>query len=104
MIIFRVNHSRLLSSGYEHNFVKYNDQFITDLNTPYDYESVMHYAPFSFNKNESFPTITAKIPVFDDIIGQRLDFSALDIERLNRMYNCSKSVLSHCQLLHISIL
>ncbi|XP_014457073.1 meprin A subunit alpha [Alligator mississippiensis] len=94
-----------VTAGYEHNFVKYNDQFITDLNTPYDYESVMHYAPFSFNKNESFPTITAKIPVFDDIIGQRLDFSALDIERLNRMYNCTSThtLLDQCAFEHANI-
>ncbi|XP_074394107.1 meprin A subunit alpha [Zonotrichia albicollis] len=77
--------------GREHNFVKYDDTYITDLNTPYDYESVMHYQPFSFNKNESVPTITAKIPAFDDIIGQRLDFSAIDLERLNRMYNCTST-------------
>ncbi|GAB0185398.1 meprin A subunit alpha [Grus japonensis] len=75
----------------EHNFLKYDDSFITDLNTPYDYESLMHYAPFSFNKNESIPTITAKIPEFDNIIGQRLDFSAIDLERLNRMYNCTST-------------
>ncbi|OPJ73667.1 meprin A subunit alpha [Patagioenas fasciata monilis] len=78
-------------AGREHNFEKYDDDFITDLNTPYDYESLMHYAPFSFNKNESIPTITAKIPVFDSIIGQRLDFSAIDLERLNRMYNCTST-------------
>ncbi|NWI56494.1 MEP1A protein, partial [Calyptomena viridis] len=77
--------------GGEHNFEKYDDSYITDLNTPYDYESLMHYAPFSFNKNESIPTITAKIPVFDDIIGQRLDLSAIDLERLNRMYNCTST-------------
>ncbi|NXF96730.1 MEP1A protein, partial [Eubucco bourcierii] len=78
-------------AGKEHNFVKYDDSFITDLNTPYDYESVMHYRPFSFNKNESVPTITAKIPEFNDIIGQRLDLSAIDLERLNRMYNCTST-------------
>ncbi|XP_054239601.1 meprin A subunit alpha [Indicator indicator] len=78
-------------AGTEHNFLKYDDSFITDLNTPYDYESVMHYRPFSFNKNESIPTITAKIPAFNDIIGQRLDFSAIDLERLNRMYNCTST-------------
>uniref|UniRef100_A0A8C5V8L5 Meprin A subunit n=1 Tax=Microcebus murinus TaxID=30608 RepID=A0A8C5V8L5_MICMU len=85
-------------SGYEHNFNTYDDDFITDLNTPYDYESVMHYAPFSFNKNESVPTITAKIAEFDSVIGQRLDFSALDLERLNRMYNCTSThtLLDHC--------
>ncbi|NXP76367.1 MEP1A protein, partial [Ramphastos sulfuratus] len=78
-------------AGGEHNFVKYDDSLITDLNTPYDYESVMHYRPFSFNKNESVPTITTKIPEFNDIIGQRLDFSAIDLERLNRMYNCTST-------------
>ncbi|NXI63980.1 MEP1A protein, partial [Anseranas semipalmata] len=85
-------------TGREHNFQKYDDSFITDLNTPYDYESVMHYAPFSFNKNESIPTITAKIPAFDNIIGQRLDFSAIDLERLNRMYNCTSThtLLDQC--------
>ncbi|XP_009870037.1 PREDICTED: meprin A subunit alpha [Apaloderma vittatum] len=77
--------------GREHNFMKYSDSFITDLNTPYDYESLMHYQPFSFNKNESIPTITANIPAFDDIIGQRLDLSAIDLERLNRMYNCTST-------------
>lgn len=75
--------------------MKYDDTYITDLNTPYDYESLMHYEPLSFNKNESVPTITAKIPAFDDIIGQRLDLSAIDLERLNRMYNCSKSEFNH---------
>ncbi|NXI81802.1 MEP1A protein, partial [Rhipidura dahli] len=78
-------------AGKEHNFAKYNDSYITDLNTPYDYESLMHYEPLSFNKNESVPTITAKIPAFDDIIGQRLDLSAIDLERLNRMYNCTST-------------
>ncbi|XP_068922087.1 meprin A subunit alpha [Petaurus breviceps papuanus] len=85
-------------SGYEHNFNTYDDSFITDLNTPYDYESLMHYEPFSFNKNEDAPTITAKIPAFNDIIGQRLDFSTIDLERLNRMYNCTAThtLLDQC--------
>ncbi|XP_010075039.1 PREDICTED: meprin A subunit alpha isoform X2 [Pterocles gutturalis] len=79
-------------TGKDHNFAKYDDSFITDLNTPYDYESLMHYAPFSFNKNESIPTITAKIPEFDNIIGQRLDFSAIDLKRLNRLYSCTSTL------------
>uniref|UniRef100_A0A8C8RVV1 Meprin A subunit n=1 Tax=Pelusios castaneus TaxID=367368 RepID=A0A8C8RVV1_9SAUR len=85
-------------SGQSHNFAKYDDTFIADLNTPYDYESLMHYEPLSFNKNESIPTITAKIPAFNDVIGQRLDFSAIDLERLNRMYNCTSThtLLDQC--------
>ncbi|XP_025746177.1 meprin A subunit alpha isoform X1 [Callorhinus ursinus] len=84
--------------GFEHNFNTYDDTYITDLNTPYDYESLMHYEPFSFNKNDSAPTITAKIPAFNTIIGQRLDFSVTDLERLNRMYNCTTThtLLDHC--------
>ncbi|XP_048452552.1 meprin A subunit alpha [Rhincodon typus] len=91
--------------GMEQNFVVYDDSYITDLNTPYDYESVMHYAPFSFNKNDSFPTITAKIPAFDEIIGQQLDFSAIDLLRLNRMYNCSSTLtlLDQCSFEFINI-
>ncbi|XP_008844948.1 meprin A subunit alpha [Nannospalax galili] len=85
-------------TGYEHNFNTYEDNIITDLNTPYDYESLMHYSPFSFNKNASVPTITAKIPEFNAIIGQRLDFSVIDLERLNRMYNCTTThtLLDNC--------
>lgn len=74
----------------EHNFVKYDDSFITDQNTPYDYESIMHYGAYSFNKNSSIPSITAKIPELTSVIGQYLDFSSLDLKRLNRMYNCCK--------------
>uniref|UniRef100_H2QT46 Meprin A subunit n=1 Tax=Pan troglodytes TaxID=9598 RepID=H2QT46_PANTR len=69
-------------SGYQHNFDTYD--MITQYT--YDYESLMHYQPFSFNKNAT------KIPEFNSIIGQRLDFS------LNRMYNCTTThtLLDHC--------
>ncbi|XP_075719670.1 meprin A subunit alpha, partial [Rhinoderma darwinii] len=94
-----------ITEGMGHNFNTYGDDFITDLNTPYDYESVMHYGPFSFNKNQSVPTITAKIPAFNNIIGQRLDFSAIDLERLNRMYNCTFPLilLDQCSFEFINI-
>uniref|UniRef100_UPI003AAC45E7 meprin A, alpha (PABA peptide hydrolase), tandem duplicate 1 n=1 Tax=Centroberyx gerrardi TaxID=166262 RepID=UPI003AAC45E7 len=90
--------------GLEHNFNKYNDDFITDQNTAYDYESVMHYRPFSFN-NASIPTITTKIREFYNIIGQYLDFSKLDTLRLNRMYNCSGplTLLDQCSFEYASI-
>ncbi|KAK1796291.1 hypothetical protein P4O66_008884, partial [Electrophorus voltai] len=91
--------------GKEHNFNKYSDDLITDLNTPYDYESIMHYRPFSFNKDPGIPTITTAILAFNDIIGQRLDFSAIDLERLNRMYNCTKThtLLDQCAFEQINI-
>ncbi|CAN9507582.1 unnamed protein product [Ophioblennius macclurei] len=94
-----------IEEGMEHNFNKYEDDFITDLNTPYDYESVMHYRPLSFNKNDSIPTITTSIPYFNDVIGQRYDFSAVDITRLNRMYDCANThtLLDQCSFELINI-
>ncbi|XP_044147568.1 meprin A subunit alpha [Bufo gargarizans] len=94
-----------ITEGMAHNFNTYDDKFITDLNTPYDYESVMHYGPYSFNKDPNIPTITAKIPAFNDIIGQRLDFSLIDLERLNRMYNCTTPLilLDQCSFEFINI-
>ncbi|XP_069461262.1 meprin A subunit alpha-like [Ambystoma mexicanum] len=77
--------------GYAYAFDRYDDDFITDLNTPYDYDSVMHYGPLSFNKND-VPTITTKLPAFNDLIGQRFDMSKIDLERLNRMYNCTSTL------------
>ncbi|KAK9531124.1 hypothetical protein VZT92_010568 [Zoarces viviparus] len=94
-----------VTPGLENNFNKYSDDYITDQNTAYDYESVMHYRPFSFNKNESVPTITTKIPEFYNIIGQYLDFSEMDTLRLNRMYNCSGplTLLDQCAFEYTSI-
>ncbi|XP_041814089.1 meprin A subunit alpha [Chelmon rostratus] len=81
-----------IEEGKDHNFEKYDDGFITDLNTAYDYESIMHYRPLSFNKNDSIPTITTTIPYFNEVIGQRLDFSEVDITRLNRKYDCANTL------------
>lgn len=94
-----------IEEGMEHNFNKYEDDYITDMNTAYDYESIMHYRPLSFNKNESVPTITTTIPEFNEVIGQRLDFSTVDITRLNRMYDCANShtLLDQCSFELINI-
>ncbi|KAL8173175.1 UNVERIFIED_CONTAM: hypothetical protein K2H54_041574 [Gekko kuhli] len=80
------------------NFQKYSNDHLTDFNTPYDYESIMHYGPFSFAKNKSLPTVTANIPEFNGVIGQRLDFSSTDLKRLNRMYDCTSplTLLDQC--------
>ncbi|KAL2082404.1 hypothetical protein ACEWY4_022222 [Coilia grayii] len=91
--------------GKEHNFNKYEDDTITDLNTPYDYESIMHYRPLSFNKDPNIPTITTAIPAFNNVIGQRLDFSAVDLERLNRKYECAAThtLMDQCSFEQINI-
>uniref|UniRef100_A0A8C5T9M5 Meprin A subunit n=1 Tax=Malurus cyaneus samueli TaxID=2593467 RepID=A0A8C5T9M5_9PASS len=80
-----------IQSGKEHNFNKYDDKRSDFLNVPYDYNSVMHYSKTAF-RNGTEPTILTNIPDFMDVIGQRMDFSEYDLEKLNRLYNCTSSL------------
>jgi meprin B len=73
--------------GREHNFNMYNDTVSDSLNVPYDYTSVMHYSKTAF-QNGTEPTIVTRISDFEDVIGQRMDFSDYDLLKLNRLYNC----------------
>ncbi|XP_078024745.1 meprin A subunit beta-like isoform X2 [Epinephelus lanceolatus] len=79
-----------IETNHTHNFKKYDDTVSSALGVPYDYGSVMHYSKDDFSKN-SEPTIVTKIPQFMDVIGQRIGFSASDLTKLNRLYNCTKS-------------
>ncbi|XP_058982980.1 zinc metalloproteinase nas-8-like [Musca domestica] len=56
-------------------------------NVPYDYASIMHYSSTAFSHNGQ-PTIVAKQPEYNNIMGQRYGLSSLDIVKINRMYNC----------------
>uniref|UniRef100_A0A8C0XS04 Meprin A subunit n=1 Tax=Castor canadensis TaxID=51338 RepID=A0A8C0XS04_CASCN len=80
-----------IQSGREHNFNMYNDTVSDSLNVPYDYTSVMHYSKTAF-QNGTEPTIVTRISDFEDVIGQRMDFSDYDLLKLNRLYNCSSSL------------
>ncbi|NXH22412.1 MEP1B protein, partial [Bucco capensis] len=80
-----------IQAGKDHNFVKYNDTTSDFLNVPYDYNSVMHYSQNAF-KNGTEPTIITNIPDFMGVIGQRMDFSDYDLQKLNQLYNCSSSL------------
>ncbi|XP_017686215.1 PREDICTED: meprin A subunit beta isoform X1 [Lepidothrix coronata] len=80
-----------IQSGREHNFNKYDDKTSDFLNVPYDYNSVMHYSKTAF-RNGTESTIITNIPDFIDVIGQRMDFSDYDLQKLNRLYNCSSSL------------
>ncbi|XP_074753569.1 meprin A subunit beta [Athene noctua] len=80
-----------IQPGKDHNFLKYNDTTSDSLNVPYDYTSVMHYSQNAF-RNGTEPTIITNIPDFMDVIGQRMDFSDYDLQKLNRLYNCSSSL------------
>ncbi|MEJ1288326.1 hypothetical protein NN561_019357 [Cricetulus griseus] len=50
----------------------------------------MHYSKTAF-QNGTEPTIVTRISDFEDVIGQRMDFSDYDLMKLNRLYNCSSS-------------
>lgn len=53
----------------------------------------MHYSKTAF-RNGTEPTIVTNIPYFMDVIGQRMDFSDYDLQKLNQLYNC-------CKFLHL---
>lgn len=65
------------------NFHKQNTN---NLNTPYDYSSIMHYGRTAFSINGR-DTITP-IPNPNVAIGQRRGMSGWDIKRINRLYRC----------------
>ena len=70
-------------TAMQYNFNKENTN---NLNTPYDYSSVMHYGKTAFSINGR-DTITP-IPDAAVPIGQRVDLSAIDILRINTLYTC----------------
>lgn len=72
--------------GEESNFARYTDVMLDQLQTPYDYESIMHYDSYAFSKN-GLPTI---IPIKYSLkeIGQRVEMSPLDILEVQRYYGC----------------
>ncbi|KAM3928822.1 meprin A subunit beta-like [Leptodactylus fuscus] len=77
-----------IQNGTQNNFNTYDDSRSNSLNVPYDYTSVMHYSKTAFQVG-SEPTIVTRIAAFSDVIGQRMDFSDYDLDKLNRLYNCS---------------
>ncbi|XP_036417937.1 high choriolytic enzyme 1-like [Colossoma macropomum] len=78
----RINWANI-SPAMQYNFNKENTN---NLNTPYDYSSVMHYGKTAFSINGR-DTITP-IPDAAVQIGQRVDLSAINILRINTLYKC----------------
>ena len=60
---------------------------MSTLDLPYDLSSVMHYEFYAFAKAAGVDTIVPK-EGNKDIIGQRGGFSKLDLEKLNKYYEC----------------
>uniref|UniRef100_S4R9A8 Metalloendopeptidase n=1 Tax=Petromyzon marinus TaxID=7757 RepID=S4R9A8_PETMA len=104
LVLFVAGHFTVLALGREGNFDKYEDD-VTDLqNVPYDYSSMMHYGASAFQKAEE-PTIVTRIPDFMQVIGQRSDFSKYDLQKLNRLYNCTRSLafMEQCNFEELNI-
>uniref|UniRef100_A0A8C2GLG5 Metalloendopeptidase n=1 Tax=Cyprinus carpio TaxID=7962 RepID=A0A8C2GLG5_CYPCA len=68
-----------------HNFKKYETN---NLNTAYDYSSVMHYGRYAFSEDGG-PTIIPKPDPYIPI-GQRDGPSPTDIHKINILYNCGR--------------
>ncbi|XP_077373385.1 high choriolytic enzyme 1-like [Festucalex cinctus] len=83
----RDQHIRILweniQSGWEYAFDKMNT---LNMNTPYDYNSVMQYHRYAFSGNGK-PTMVP-IPHANVSFGNASQMSRNDIARLNSLYNC----------------
>ncbi|XP_063745671.1 hatching enzyme 1.2-like isoform X2 [Eleginops maclovinus] len=80
----RINWKNIPSASVN-NFNKMNTN---NLNTPYDYSSVMHYGRTFFASAFGADTITP-IPDSSVPIGQRNGMSYIDIVRINKLYECN---------------
>nr|BAJ23948.1 hatching enzyme [Alepocephalus longiceps] len=79
----RINWDKIQS----HTVYNFHKQNSNNLNTPYDYSSIMHYGRTAFAIQYGQETITP-IPDSSVEIGQRQDMSDIDILRINRLYGC----------------
>ena len=77
-----------IEPGMEYNFDKYSWNDIQNLDVAYDYGSVMHYGTHAFARGYG-PTISPRNSSAT-IIGQRHGLSPLDIEKINRLYECKQ--------------
>ncbi|XP_033118735.1 zinc metalloproteinase nas-13-like [Anneissia japonica] len=75
-----------IEDGMAYNFDSYPSTYIDDLGTNYDYNSIMHYDQYAFSKNGN-PTIVPKQS--GAVIGNIADFSTIDIQKINKYYECS---------------
>lgn len=71
-----------------YNFDKMSSADVDTQNTPYDYESLMHYETTAFSIN-GLPSIEPLQPNIK--IGQRYYISAIDTQEIRQFYNCSGS-------------
>uniref|UniRef100_A0A8C9X3G5 Metalloendopeptidase n=1 Tax=Sander lucioperca TaxID=283035 RepID=A0A8C9X3G5_SANLU len=91
-----IQHELLHALGFYHEHTRsdrdqyfvydFQKQDTNNLNTPYDYSSIMHYGRSAFAK----PGLDSITPIPDSSvpIGQTDGMSKIDILRVNRLYQC----------------
>ncbi|XP_068140015.1 seminal metalloprotease 1-like [Drosophila tropicalis] len=80
-----------ITEGTEHNFNKYDENTVTNYDEEYDYASVMHYTAYAFSKNGEMTIVPLKEGA-EELMGQRLEMTQIDINKLNTMYKCPRQV------------
>ena len=71
--------------GNEMWLSRYSEANVDMLNLPYDYGSIMHYFRTAYSRN-GLPTIETIQP--NVAIGQLVNMSAIDIQKIRLFYNC----------------
>ncbi|XP_056269338.1 high choriolytic enzyme 1-like isoform X2 [Pseudoliparis swirei] len=70
--------------GKEKNFRK---KLTNNLDTPYDFDSVMQYGNFAFSSNGNMTIVSKADP--DRLFGSATEMSQHDIDRVNALYDCN---------------
>ena len=89
----KTNKTKLIRTWYEtsidklNNFQMYSVGEASDLGTPYDYKSIMHYGRTAFAQIRGQDTI---VPIPDENveIGQRSGMSYIDVWQVMKTYKC----------------
>jgi len=75
------------------NFRKYDFGELSDLKTPYNFFSVMHYSNHAFSNDGKATLISIHDPNLH--FGQRVQWTCLDLKQINRLYGCPAR--THCK-------
>ncbi|CAL1535619.1 unnamed protein product [Lymnaea stagnalis] len=84
-----------VQTSSQHDFTITTTAKATTLNTAYDFNSIMHYSPYTFAVDKLKPVITpkpGKAPV-NARLGQRINLSPTDVLKIQRLYGCHEGKL-----------
>ena len=85
-------HFSNINPQFMHNFQMYREGRASTLGEPYDKQSIMHYGNFAFSKNGGKTITSLSNPT--EVMGQRIKFSKIDIQQLNKYYNCKGKMIA----------